>query len=364
MRTFLIIILISSIAAYTAEQQQQQYSPYHQHYEPSEGLSTIGRSAPFFPNHSNVQSANEDKNDETIDFKFISKILRMTCEMNRQLHFGTRDKTCHIRYSGDADDGHKPSPLVNTIFHGKKPRPHHQTFYRGVERWGPKLELYLDEIQSTLQCTSPTCLALALTYIDRACSADTLRSDLACPFLTPRTVHRMLLTAMVTASKAIGRNVSYDKIQDKFGVSEKALHEMERWMIGALGEEGVWVSEHDIESLLQKWRSTYRNTKGENTVERSLGNDNLNSGGSVHDDNKMERDIPFVGQRSTSSKTILGGSSGQWSFSYTEETITTVNPQSFNRQSQWGQYHPGYQAQNLQTSDGEESDTNGESVWI
>mmetsp|Transcript_30554 Transcript_30554/g.37303 ORF Transcript_30554/g.37303 Transcript_30554/m.37303 type:complete len:364 (-) Transcript_30554:81-1172(-) len=363
MRNFLIITLVSSISAYTAEQHQQQYPPYHQQSEPSEGLSTFGTSTSLLPNQSNAQSVIEDKNDGTIDFEFISKILRMTCEMNRQLHFGTRDKTCRTRYIGDANDGHQEAPL-NTIFHGKKPRPQHQTFRRGVERWGPKLELYLQEIQSTLQCASPTCLALALIYIDRACSADTLRSDSACPFLTPRTVHRMLLTAMVTASKAIGRNVSYNRIQEKFGVSEKALHDMERWMIGAMGEEGVWVSDHDIESLLQKWRLTYHNTKGESRVEQSLGNENLSYGGSPVEDNRMERDIPFVGQRSTSSKTILGASDGQWSFSYTEETITTVNPQAYNHQSQWGQYHPGYRAQPLQTSDGEESDTNGESVWI
>ena len=141
----------------------------------------------------------------------------------------------------------------------------------GVRRWGPELSLYITELHKALE-SSPLSLAYALIYLDRACSIKTQRSygQTRCPYVTPRTVHRLLLTAMVMAAKAtdpetiIKSNAvgvaqyesSSKKYADKlkaFGVTEGVIAAMEASMLSALGDERTYVSEHQLHACFRTW---------------------------------------------------------------------------------------------------------------
>lgn len=359
------ITCASPVLAYTHEQYQP--SPYQQDYPPAAALATVGGATTFLPKVSTPQPDDEVDHNGAINYNFISKILRLTCEMNRQLHFGTRDHTlCGNNIPSITDPASSQLSHVLTIFHGKTPRTRNKTPIRGVERWGPNLKSYLHELQSTLKC-SPTCVALALIYLDRACSAETNRHTSACPYLLPRTVHRMLLTAMVIAAESLGHDVDRKKVLETFGMTEKALEVMEHWMMGALGDQGVWVSQDMVEGLLRRWQEAAAKS----------GSEKLNSDETFADEKGSENENPLLQQRGSSSVQSSGDenagypSSGQWIFSYSERRITTVHQENrhsqgdafFTGQSQWGQYQHGDESDATQISDYDDSDTNGELLW-
>ena len=165
-----------------------------------------------------------------------------------------------------------------TIFHAKTPQPLNKRDNRnsnsnkendnngGVLRWGPDLEQFLKEVlTSCFQITSPesqsTLLTFAMIYLDRACSVETLRthhhhyatnqgspSPTECPYLTPRTVHRLLLTALTLAQRTLYHGTEQAEIrtciQKTFGIAPAQLHTMEYLMLSALGDYGTDVH-HD-----------------------------------------------------------------------------------------------------------------------
>lgn len=264
-------------------------------------------------------SHKSDKDDyyEEIDYDSISLALRMTCELNRQLMYGTNGMTCagghteqvdHIDFpdssqtwfhsiqppsspsSNAESDTNAPSSLETlTIFHAKSPRTLSSSKKKrklrlktGCARWGPGLALYLRQLHTSLQCP-PITFALALIYLDRACSAETQRNlsvgAMACPHLTPRTAHRLVLTAMVIASKAMdatpttptkdGKSDKYMNLLRTFGISEAALQNMETWMLQALGEKGTWVDTERMKNLWTVWQCAFSTTAadGDNNEE-------------------------------------------------------------------------------------------------
>ena len=215
---------------------------------------------------------------DVFNYENIAHALRFSCEVNRQLSAASNSMS---RLSPSEDESTiNGSTEVSqqeelTVFHQARPRE--LGGKRGVLRWGPDLALYLEELYKALECSSPMCLVYALIYLDRACSVETKRAGLSvngevlkCPYVTPRTVHRLLLTAMVMAAKAtdpeiiiksnalgcdqyVSSSKRYAERLKAFGVSEKILAAMEAKMLAALGEEGTFVQEYQLRDCYRIW---------------------------------------------------------------------------------------------------------------
>lgn len=274
----------------------------------------------------------EDAADDggVVDYNTIALALRMTCELNRQLCRGTDGATCagghcelvtddgdnvygsdvhvhpsqtwfhpirrsvpsshHQHYNNNNNNNGETERTPLTVFHAQAPSPisnsgsdsssrkKRRAVTTGIPRWGPDLVSYLKHIQTILKCP-PITFALALVYLDRACSAETQRlpipndhhdataTDMAssgpCPHLVPRTVHRLLLTAMILASKATKDeqtdedDVDVDIVAKAFGISPQSLTTMEQWMLTALGELGTWVDHGRVYNLWNVWQRAF-----------------------------------------------------------------------------------------------------------
>ena len=216
---------------------------------------------------------------DVLSYENIAHALRFTCEINRQLSVADNGMA-RLSPSDDVSvntmNGLIDSPQEElTVFHQARPRE--MGGKRGVLRWGPDLSVYLEELYKALECSSPMCLVYALIYLDRACSVETRRVGsgvndeiLKCPYLTPRTVHRLVLTAMVMAAKAtdpetiiksnalgcdqyVSSSKRYAERLKAFGVNEKILATMEAKMLAALGEEGTYVQEYQLRECYRIW---------------------------------------------------------------------------------------------------------------
>lgn len=241
----------------------------------------------------------DEEEEEEIDYERIAFALRLNCEVNRQLYQGSNGRICpgghtetlesfspsqlsiknNIDSTSDMDNNSRneySEPL--TIFHAKEPRPRVVSKKKkktltspkmGTDRWGPNLSLYLQRLHEALECP-PITFALALIYLDRVCSAATVRDEYKntspqflqpCPHLTPRTVHRLVLTAIVVASKAVKNDVRnnayYASKLEMFGMTEQSLSSMETWFVSALGEEGTFVSMERIVSFSEAWEQAF-----------------------------------------------------------------------------------------------------------
>jgi hypothetical protein len=200
------------------------------------------------------------------------------------------------------------SPL--TIFHAKAPfqggggedantNPQRQR-RRGALRWGPDLEAYLEHLVVDVFAlkdaeTRSLALSLAMMYMDRATSVETPRgrqqrngaTTPSCPYCTPRTVHRLILTSLYLAVQAIlqqklamsndenddlmttfteeslflpprvlpshGRCSFYETKLASLGIPQDEMHHMIAWMKAALGDAGFFVtSDH-----MREWRRTW-----------------------------------------------------------------------------------------------------------
>lgn len=176
---------------------------------------------------------------------------------------------------------------------------------RGISRWGPDLQSYLDTLLSAIgldelggqstgskQQSSPmedetqVILSLTLMYMDKSTSSDTLLNVdphtgqpwyTPCPHLLPRTVHRTALAAMTIAAKFIRGDVGVSKTlreaangilgKDDYAISESDMEQMENWMLHALGGMGnmhhqhhgmSWqVSQEEIGIFMRKWALTF-----------------------------------------------------------------------------------------------------------
>lgn len=194
----------------------------------------------------------------------VAKALQFTCEINRQLSCSD-DYLSRLSMQDPLDVNEDSRDLCLTVFHQARPRPNKV----GVERWGPELSIYLRELQNALDC-SPMCKVYALIYLDRACSMETRRNAEKCPFLVPRTVHRLLLTAMVMAAKATdpetiiksnalgcdqytSSNKRYAEKLRAFGITEKNLAGMEAHMLAAMGEERTFVQDYQVRDCFRTW---------------------------------------------------------------------------------------------------------------
>lgn len=132
---------------------------------------------------------------------------------------------------------------------------------------------YIEQICRAMECSDediPLMMARALIYLDRACSFETERhygyngeSSQPCPPLLPRTVHRLVLAAMVLSCR-VGRGqggIEYDgaycEISTLFGIPSSSLATMEAIMRDALGVEGLWVDFYKLVHYLTAWRQKF-----------------------------------------------------------------------------------------------------------
>jgi hypothetical protein len=114
-------------------------------------------------------------------------------------------------------------------------------------------------------------LALAMIYMDRACSVETPRSNglAACPFCTPRTVHRLTLTSVLVAIESTrGNDASeklYPKVSASLGIPEDQLRHMVDWMLGSLGDPGFFVDSFQMQEFTETWERRF-NRQAESDV--------------------------------------------------------------------------------------------------
>ncbi|KAL3783577.1 hypothetical protein HJC23_002081 [Cyclotella cryptica] len=216
---------------------------------------------------------------------------------------------------------HASDPLVNEPRNDEEEAKQNER--RGILRWGPDLKQYLDTLLSSIglqddhatdgdassttvsthnskrkKSTSPLederqlILSLTVLYLDHATSIETNHHVdpstgqpfyPSCPYVVPRTVHRLVLTAMAIATKSIRGDVdastalreaansllgskSKDKVME---ISELELQQMEQWMVNSLGGGGPahyphsyyqnsWqIPPDEIGTFLQKWGETF-----------------------------------------------------------------------------------------------------------
>ena len=162
-----------------------------------------------------------------------------------------------IRDSDEDDTEHL------TLFHAKTPRQSMSKVRRGVSRWGPDLELYMEHIAKALRVQdNPLVLSLSIIYLDRACSVETPRSNgaPACPYVSPRTVHRLVLVSLIIATKAVYPTVDLSNIAS-LGISELQLDQMENWMRLALGDQGLYVMPEQLQEFFAHWERTWNKPK-------------------------------------------------------------------------------------------------------
>jgi len=136
---------------------------------------------------------------------------------------------------------------------------------RGVAHWGPELLPYLEQVTELLQIDNNGLeIALAMIYLDRACSVDTIRTNGCppCPFCLPRTVHRLSLVALILAKQAVNGNSGktvQEYLQDltPLGIPMDQLELMTNWMINALGDNGSFVTVGQMKLWSEHWEAAF-----------------------------------------------------------------------------------------------------------
>jgi hypothetical protein len=115
-------------------------------------------------------------------------------------------------------------------------------------------------------------IPLAMIYMDRACSVETPRSNgvLACPFCSPRTVHRLSLVALVLAvatTSGMGQvqlESLLQQCQKSCHISQEELIQMVDWMRGALGDFGLMVTVDQMKQWSLQWESIFPESNDDN----------------------------------------------------------------------------------------------------
>jgi len=174
----------------------------------------------------------------------------------------------------NTDNNNNQEPL--TLFHAKAPRQSRPgaPIRRGSTRWGPDLLTYLRHVAGLLGLSekeSSLELTMAMIYMDRACSFETPRSNglPPCPFCTPRTVHRLCLTALLVATSAVRGTDNHSFLEHHFkngslqslGIPLQQLQQMVDWMTGALGDLGFFLTPNQMRDWRHMWESKFPSKK-------------------------------------------------------------------------------------------------------
>ena len=303
-----VILVLAQVGA-SSDFQQQQAPPQPQHYEQQH------RHEYSHPQNENMHTSREDQVSPSPEQfvplmtpEHIALSLRLTCERNRRLMrgstFGVRrqpetvvaqPESHHIKVPSVTSSVQTAEKEATTVFHATSRRTHNdgksKRILSGVESWGPNLQTFITELVSNiLQLTddeNSIVLSLSMIYLDRASSVETLRSNQApsCPFVSFRTVHRLLLSSILTAAQVVGRKSIEDyhvQLEDLLGVSAEELRTMMAWMKYALGDSGHFVGLGEMQKFKQMWERVFFSTGYPNPS--NDGSDNPNSGGNEQTD--------------------------------------------------------------------------------
>jgi hypothetical protein len=244
--------------------------------------------------HHQQQQVTPQLEDLEMNLEHVSLSLRLTCEMNRRLLQGIRSNDNLVRNhanthynnpllqrgGGEYDDSHHPvhvhpsqswqPPIkshsegdqeVLTMFHQKSPREE-KASRRGVARWGPELLPYLhylvEDVLKLPHTNRSLILVLTLVYLDRACSVETSRTggSSPCPFLQPRTVHRLVFISLLTAARAVGEINTFG-VEESLGISSSRLDQMETQFQHALGDLGLYVDPLQLKQWMMQWQDKF-----------------------------------------------------------------------------------------------------------
>ena len=181
-------------------------------------------------------------------------------ETNNYQNYGSLPVNVHPSRSWlppiEKDSGRTFEEEELTLFHAKIPNE--------TQSWGPDLLPYLKHVAEVLDIDEESNgieLVLAMVYLDRACSVETPRRNgiAHCPFLQPRTVHRLGLAALVVAKSATDSNQPQDEVVAKLATSLRIpaaqLQQMVEWMVGALGDDGMYVDLEELKTWSKIWES-------------------------------------------------------------------------------------------------------------
>jgi len=212
----------------------------------------------------------------------ISLALRLTSEMNRQLQ---------------PPPSRQQSSSHTTIFHSPSSSSSHiqQHNKRGIERYGPNLTSYISKLLSSLQIQNKSLvLLLSVIYLDRACSIETPRSSSSpsqlqsqqqpssshdemtygqglehlassgtcppLPYITPRTVHKLITTAIILAHEAVHPSSSsfpVETLLKQANMTYQSLSIMKNYMLHAMGDLGLYVSVDVLHYWMDSWGSIF-----------------------------------------------------------------------------------------------------------
>jgi hypothetical protein len=138
---------------------------------------------------------------------------------------------------------------------------------RGPSRWGPDVDTFISDLVQALQVhDNPLVSSLAVLYLDRASSVETSRplGVTPCPYVSPRTVHRLVLVSWLLATRAVGRgNVNlvsspqFLALRSSLGLSELELAHLEYEMFLALGDSGLYVTYDELQQFQRNWERTW-----------------------------------------------------------------------------------------------------------
>jgi hypothetical protein len=282
--------------SYSSFQQQQQEQP---HAAADGSLDAVTHAQQY--QQQRVPPAFEDLE---INLEHVSLSLRLTCEMNRRLLQGIRSNNDYLVRNSNShpsdnnallqrggDDSYHPvhvhpsqswqPPIQShydddddqemlTVFHQKSPRRNKASSSRrrGVAKWGPELLPYLnhlvDHVLKLPQSQDRSLiLVLSLVYLDRACSVETCRTTSKappCPFVQPRTVHRLVLTSLLTAMRAVlgeEADASSFIVEESLGISSSQLQQMEAQFRRALGDLGSYVDPLQLRQWMIHWQDKF-----------------------------------------------------------------------------------------------------------
>lgn len=280
-----VIILISLAASLT---NASCWNVWDESYPCRDLMALRGGATTFFTATVAAMESVSD-NDCRMELNDVSLSLRYTCEMNRRLLAATKiqasihdsapeitrsdlhpavlmqrgGQMVHVHPSQQWEPPIRTSskePDDLTPFHAQIPRETRT----GVNRWGPDLLLYLQHLTTTLNIRDdPLVLQLAILYLDRACSVETPRShgEEKCPFLVPRTVHRLLLTSLLIATNAVHPTHDVQSSLSSLGIPSHQLNQMQDYMRQSLGDMGVYVSQSQLFEFTETWERTFRSRK-------------------------------------------------------------------------------------------------------
>jgi len=273
-----------------------------------------------------------------MDYESIALALRLTCEVNRRLDCAIAGGNCtpqskpfgwtkHDPTTGRSvldsrtyGDNRNPQQHPSEQYQQRQPTPPSSTLVHvhPSQAWqrpirerteapfydprGPRSTTLFDtpHRQRTQPLTDhvkqiadslaygPIIPALALLLLDRASSVETQRGndgvgllEKTCPYLTPRTVHKLYLTAVLLANRMVRGELPshlyqqphatagmlfqdeytqyYAELLTRGGIeiTPYELGEMMEWMFHSLGMDGLNVSQAEVDRLLASWKSLF-----------------------------------------------------------------------------------------------------------